>query len=269
MSQERDLNQELLSELQNKQPKVEGFVYLSEDPLGNLIYINDGSDGRPASCEYKLLLGGDPEKVSTLLFHSGNPEKGINGFTLEALIDICISRIVNLNDAVPDWRNNFAVDGLVVAANALNKRTSDRNASKVTLSSEPTPSAGDGDMHPIVRGILDNMDITTFTGKILLGISESFNQAYRQDIEDQFMDLQEVKPDSDETPKAKIKLTAKEDEAITVAVHNASKVINVLKDERILKILLGTIVHSKKLQASKDTSGTSESNETQETTTQQ
>lgn len=268
MTQDRELSKELLEELKSQRPQLEGFSYLSEDPLGNLIYVNDGEDGRPKAAEYKLLLGGDVNNVSDLPFHFGNPADGVKGFTLEALIDICISRIVELNDVVPDWRNNYAVDGLLVAANALAKRASDRDNAKVTGDTQ-TPSLGTDDMHPVVRGVLSNLDITVFTGKILLSISESFNQAYKVEIEEQFMDNNNVDLEKGEAPESKFKLTAKEDEAITVAVHNASKVINLLKDERILKIILGTMVHSKKLQASKDTSETSESNETQETTTQQ
>ena len=64
---ERNLNEELLNELAAEKVEVEGYEYLSEDPLGNLTYANLATDELPAGVNYKILIGGYKDNVQDLV----------------------------------------------------------------------------------------------------------------------------------------------------------------------------------------------------------
>lgn len=262
---ERDIHQELLEELKSKNPVVEGFEYLSEDPIGNLIYGNDGKDGRPLGAEYKVLLGGDAEKVQNLLFHYGNPADGVKGLTNEALVDIAIDRIVKQNDQVADWHNNLAVDGLALTANVLNKRNVDRATAGVQHTDKSLPRKGTNEFHPVVRRLLTKQDQFNFIILMMSALSESYDQIADKEVQDDFIEV------TAEGPKRRIETTPAEDEAITLSVANAQKLLAVLEQSTLFQSIFGTIVHSKKLHAStqQPTTPISEQSEVQSDSTQE
>lgn len=262
---ERDIHQELLEELKSKNPVVEGFEYLSEDPIGNLTYSNDGKNGRPLGAEYKVLVGGNPENVQSLVFHYGNPAEGIKGLTNEALVDIAIDRIVKQNDQVADWHNNLAIDGLALTANVLNKRNVDRITAGVQHTDKSLPRKGTNEFHPIVRRLLTKQDQFNFIILMMSALSESYDQIVDKDVQNDFI---EVTP---EGPKRRIETTPEEDEAVTISVANAQKLLAVLEQSSLFQSIFGTIVHSKKLQAStqQPTTPTSDASEAQNDSTQE
>jgi hypothetical protein len=262
---ERDIKQELLDELKAERPTVEGFDYVSEDPLSNLIYINDGKDGQPSGSEYKVLLGGDPEKVQELKFHAGNPKDGVNGITLETLIDICIARTMKLNENIPHWHNHFVVDGLSLAANALNKRHIDREQGGVAQTDEALPRKGLKEFHPIVRRMLTNQDQFNFVVMMMSAISESYEQIIDNAAQTDFIEMTE------EGPKRKVLTTPEEDEALTVGVASAQKLLAVFEQSPLFQTILGTLVHGKKLQAQnqQNTTPTSDTSDQPDDSTQE
>lgn len=255
---ERDIHSELLNELKAEKPTVEGFEYVSEDPLGNLLYSNDGKDGRALGTEYITLIGGDVEKQVSNTFHSGNPADGINGLTLEGLVDIAIHRTIMLNDALPHWHNNLIIDGLSLAANAQNKRNLDRQAAGVLNTNEPLPNAGSNVNHPVVRRLLTNQDKFNFILTMFAALSQSYEDVIDPEVQSEFIEM------TDEGPKRKFALTPEEDEAVTVSIANSQKILAVLEQSNLFQTILGTMVHSKKLQASAEAKTTTETSGTEE-----
>lgn len=251
---DRNLHQELLDELEAKRPVIEGYEYLSEDPLGNLTYSNLETETLPAGTHYKVLIGGSIENVQELKFHVGNPENGINGITLETLIDIGIARTIKLNERVEHWHNNLVVDGLNLAANALNKRHLDRKEANVTNEDTALPRKGREDFHPIVNRLITNQDKFTFILTMMLAMAESYEQVVDGTAQTDFIEM------TPEGPKRRINVTPEEDEAVTIAVASSQKVLAVVETSQFLQTVLGTMVHGKKLagQNQADTTTTSE-----------
>lgn len=266
MTQERNLNEELLAELKKELPTLEGFTYLSEDPLKNHIFVNDGLDGRTKGVEYKVVHNGNVDDVLTVPFQVGNPSNGVNGLTIEALIEICISRVQEQDNILPHWHNNFVIDGLTIAANAMHKRSVDREAAGILNTNKPFELKGESDMHPLIRRILTNLEMTTFAGLMFLGLSESYAQNYDVSAEKEYLELRNNSENELEA-QAKIKITPKEDEALTVATSACLKTVSVIEQETLMRVWLGTLVHAKKLQASAATSETSTPKEQPSNTT--
>lgn len=240
----RDITKELLEEIKASRPEIEGYEYLSEDPIGNLTYTNDGKDGQPLGSSYKVLLGGNPETVQDFKFHFGNPNQGVVGITNEALIDIAIDRIIKQNDQVADWHNNLAVDGLTLAANVLNKRNLDREAAGVIHTNKSLPRVGTNEFHPVVRRLLTNQDRFNFIVLMMSALSESFDQITDKEVQKEFIKL------TPEGPERLIQTTPAEDEAITLSAGNSQKLLAVLEQTDLFQTIFGTIVHGKKLSAS-------------------
>lgn len=255
---ERNIHEELLAELKQEKPQIEGFEYLSEDIIGNLVYSNDGKDGRPLGVEYIILLGGDIEKQQQLKFQTGNPKEDQNGITIENLIDISIDRITKLNANIPHWHNNLAIDGLALAANALNKRHIDRTKAGVLNTDQPLPNVGEKVDHPVVRRLLTNQDKLNFILTMYAALSQSYNDIIDTKVQDEFLEH------TPEGPKRRFALTATEDEAVTLAVANTQKILAVLEQEPLFQTIFGTIVHGKKLQASNASTDTTPTSETEE-----
>lgn len=254
---ERDITKELLEEIKASRPEIEGYEYLSEDPIGNLTYTNDGKDGQPLGSSYKVLLGGNPETAQDFKFHFGNPNQGVVGITNEALIDIAIDRIIKQNDQVADWHNNLAVDGLTLAANVLNKRNLDRESAGVLHTDKSLPRVGTNEFHPIVRRLLTNQERFNFIVLMMSALSESFDQITDKTVQKEFI---EIKP---EGPLRLIQTTPAEEEAITISAGNSQKLLAVLEQTELFQTIFGTIVHGKKLNAStqQPTTPTSPENE--------
>lgn len=254
---ERDIHSELLEELKAEKPVVPGFEYISEDPLGNLLYGNDGVDGRLKGTEYVTLLKGDAEKQVNTIFHSGNPADGINGMTLEGLVDIAIHRTVMLNNNIPHWHNNLIIDGLTLAANAQNKRNLDRAAAGVANTDKELPRSGPNTFHPVLRRLLTNQDKFNFIIAMMASLDESYDNIVDKEAQADFLEF------TPEGPKRKFDLTAEEDEALTLATANSQKIMAVLEQSHLFQTILGTLVHGKKLQGSNQTptSPTSETSE--------
>lgn len=238
---ERNIHEELLNEVKAARPEVEGYEYLSEDPIGNMVYANDGKDGSPLGVSYKILLGGNPENIQDIKFQVGNPEKEINGITLEALIDIGFDRTQKLNDKIPHWHNNLIIDGLSLAANALNKRNTDRANAGVLNQDKALPRVGTDEFHPIVRRLLTNQEKFNFILMMMIALGESYQDIIDDEAQSDFMEM------TPEGPKRLVQTSPAEDEAITLGVANAQKILAVFEETPLFQIILGTMVHGKKL----------------------
>lgn len=262
---ERNFNEELLKELEQERPVVEGFEYVSEDPLKNLIYANVETETQPAGSVFKILIGGDVDNAQDLAFHYGNPADGVKGFTLETLIDIALTRTVLLNEKVPDWHNNFVIDGLTLSSNSLDKRNADRAEANVQHSDKETPRKGRDDFHPIVRRLITNHDKFNFIISTMAAMAESYDQIVDQTVQDEFLEM------TPEGPKRKINVTPEEDEAITKVIATSQKILAVVEQSPLFNIILGTMVHAKKLQGlnQQSTTPTSESSEQPSDSTQE
>lgn len=268
---QRDLDQEILDELKAEQPIIEGFELVAEDPLGNLIYTNDGEDGRPKGKEYRVMTNRDAEQVQAVQFHSGKPEEGgINGLTIEALLDIALHRITALNEAKPSYHNNLAADGILFAANALNVREADSKAAGVWGTDAPIPKAGNANYHPTVRGVLQNTNMLNTFLRMLIAMGESFEVNYDEQANTDYMNT-----DFGNTPEqSSIQLTGEESEAVSLSTNVAIKLAAVLESTTLFRIIYGTLAHTKKVAVSQavpssETSQTSpeaQENSTQPTT---
>lgn len=263
---ERNIHEELMEEVAKKFPEVEGYTFISEDPIGNLLYTKNDDKGEAGGIEFKIFLGGDLEKGQDISFQSGNPEKEVNGFTAEVLIDLLFARIVKANEVIPHWHNNLVIDGLSLASNALDKRRQDRANAGVTNKDVELPRPGDDDYHPIARRLLNNQEKFNFIVKMLIALSESYEDIHDDKVQGEFMEM------TPEGPKRLINLTPAEDEAITRSVAISQKLLAVAEGSPFLQTVLGTMVHSKKLtgeQARKNTTPTATVEEQQDNSTQE
>lgn len=261
---ERNVHEELLDEIKASQPEIEGFQFMVEDPIGNLVYTKVNEEGASLGTHYKILLGGDPEKVQEISFQSGNPADGVNGVTLETLINIAFSRTVDANAQIPHWHNNLVIDGLALAANVLDKRNADRIQAGVNGKDLALPRKGTEDMHPIVRRILTNQDKFNFILQMMIALSESHDDITDKDVQNEFIEF------TPEGPKRLVETSPAEDEAITLGVATAQKLLAVFETSPLFQIILGTMVHGKKLmgeQAPSDTTPTAVSDEPQNDST--
>ncbi len=261
---ERNIHEELMTELKANLPEIEGFAYITEDPIGNLIYTNVNEEGASLGQHYKILLGGDPEKVQDITFQKGNPADGINGITLEALVNVAFSRTIDANSQIPHWHNNLIIDGLALVSNVLDKRNADRNQAGVSGKDLELPRKGTEDMHPIVRRILTNQDKFNFILQMMIALSESHDDITDKEVQSEFIEF------TPEGPKRLVETSPAEDEAITLGVATAQKLLAVFETSPLFQIILGTMVHGKKLmgeQAPKDTMQTAVSNEAQNDST--
>ncbi len=262
---DRNLDKELFQELENDRPQIEGYDFVSADPIGNLIYGNDGKDGKALGSSYKVLVDGDIQQVQDVVFQIGNPANGLNGLTTETLIEIAGDRTIKRNANMPHWHNNFVIDGLTLAANALNKCSLDRMAANVFGEEKALPRKGRDDFHPIVRRLLDNQDKFNFGLAMLLALSESYSEILDPTAQGDFIEM------TPEGPKRKIDITPEEEEAITLAVSNSQKLLAVVETSELFQTILGTMVHGKKLQGmtQQSTTPTSEQNEQPSDSTQE
>jgi len=93
----------------------------------NGVYVNAISktaDGRDVDGHQYTITH---QSTDTLNFQLGAvKEAGVNGITNESLIAILIHRIAVLNTKFPSKDNGIAIDHLVVAQQALDRRTADR-----------------------------------------------------------------------------------------------------------------------------------------------
>lgn len=238
---ERNIHEELMSEFKANLPVVEGYEFMSKDPIGNLIYTDVESDGTPIGRSYTILIGGDINKSKVITFQKGNPADDVNGVTLETLIDIAFARTVKANEEVPHWHNNLVIDGLSLASNTLEKRNADRLEACVIGTDKALPRKGTDEFHPVVRRLLTNQDKFNFILRMMIALSESYQDIIDDEAQAEFV---EIKPNS---VKRLIETTPAEDEAVTVGVASSQKLLAVLEESPLFQIILSTIVHGKKL----------------------
>lgn len=244
---QRNLNEELLNELQNEYPVIEGYAFFKEDPLGNLLYTNVPTETVAGGTHYKVLIEGNPDNVTDLDFRH-NDENGnkVPGLSLEALFDIAVHRTLELNNNIPHWHNNLVVDGLLIASNALNKRHADRQEAGVAGVEKELPRKAQGEFHPVVSRLLTNNDKFMFISKLIGALAESFEEIRDETVQSDFVEM------TPEGPKRKIDTTPEEAEAITVAVASSQKVLAVLENSALFQTIFATMAHAKKLEVSQN-----------------
>lgn len=264
---ERNIHEELMNEAKVKTPEVPGYAYLSTDPIGNLIYTDVMSDGTTIGRSYMILLGGDINNTQIIDFQKGNPKDGVNGFTIETLLDIAFARTVKANEEVAHWHNHLVIDGISLASNVLAKRVADRVAADVAGdSNKELPRKGTSEFHPVVRRMLTNQDKFNFILQMMVALGESYSDIIDHEAQDEFIVM---------TPKGamrRFETSQQEDEAITLGVASAQKLLAVFEQVPLFQTILGTMVHGKKLlgeQTQSDTTQTAQSEEQQNDSTQE
>jgi hypothetical protein len=101
-----------------------------------LIVASRRSPGN-AHTQYQISLApeeeeGTPTPISTLHFHTGDPQKGVTGITNEALLAIVAHRLQGFQEGpFPNQLNQEALENIQDALKALANRTRDRKARKV------------------------------------------------------------------------------------------------------------------------------------------
>lgn len=94
------------------------FVEVAVDPLTSKI-LKDPKDDR-----YAIQL---PDGYETFLnFQNGHPAEGVNGITVEALLEVALHRLTELNEAIPSPFNEYSITGIKVALDGLQARTEER-----------------------------------------------------------------------------------------------------------------------------------------------
>lgn len=94
------------------------FVEVAVDPLTSKI-LKDPKEDR-----YAIQL---PNGHETFLnFQNGHPAEGVNGITVEALLQVALHRLTELNEALPSPFNDYGIAGIQVALDGLQARTEER-----------------------------------------------------------------------------------------------------------------------------------------------
>lgn len=261
--QDENVFDDVINELE-KEVEVEGYTFLTKDPIGNNIYVNKPAEGVLEGTDY-IVVSPEGERLHDVKFQVGNPETEINGITNEALIEIMLDRIARRHAQMPHWHNLIATDGLLLAINAMVRCNTDRQNAGVWGLEIPLPRPGDDATHPLVRRILDNQDKVSFLIRVMLGMAESFDQVYDAAASEEFLKVDGLMATTE------VKLTPEEQEMLTTSTNALLNLVRGWEGSTLMRISFDTFAHAKKLlppsqetQPTQDTSTPTAESETSE-----